>query len=215
MVRQLALRKLGGNMLVSPGEPTLSACVEEYPVMREFPDRPSAPGVEPEGTQGVAAERVAGPGWVPAARSAETVEPRRVAELLALAARAAWARGDAGALTRTGRRLFRLAGSTAGLPVVEPVGAAGNAGATQALARQVLALGDLAAGRLPAPPAALTLPWAEDPALWLPPRLIPELLGDDFGTYRSCATLLERLRAAGAGERLGDRPARWAATGPG
>jgi hypothetical protein len=181
MVRRLALRKLDGNTLVWPEEPPISATVTVLPVLREFPERlPSAAGAEP-----VAPER-----------------PERTAELLTLAARAAWARGDAAALTKAGRRLFRLAGTGAGLPMTEPDGrVSANVGGTHALARDVLALGDLTAGRLAAPtPAAMTLPWAAHPALWLPPRLVPELLGDDFGTYRSCATLLEDLRGGAGGD---------------
>ena len=201
MVREQALRKLGGDILVSPEEPTISATEAEYPFPREFTESsPNALSVEPDAIGGVAAGRAAGAFEAPTALSAPPIEPRRAAERLALAARAAWTRGDAPALTRAGRHLFRLAGSGAGLPVAELDGtAAGNVGVTQELAREVLALGDLAAGRLAAPPAAVTLPWAEDPALWLPPRLVPELLGEDFVTYRSCAGLLERLRAGGPG----------------
>src|SRR6266540_1664830 len=136
---------MGGNMVVSPGEPTILASVGQFPLLREFRERSPRPS-----------------------------NAEHTAELLALAARAAWVRGDAAALTRAGRRLFRLAGAGA-------------------LARDVLALGDLAASRLGPPPAGMTLPWASDPALSLPPRLVPELLGDDFATYRSCAALLERL----------------------
>src|SRR6266508_572351 len=136
---------MGGNMVVSPGEPTILASVGQVPLLREFRERSPRPS-----------------------------NTEHTAELLALAARAAWVRGDAAALTRAGRRLFRLAGAGA-------------------LARDVLALGDLAASRLGPPPAGMTLPWASDPALSLPPRLVPELLGDDFATYRSCAALLERL----------------------
>jgi hypothetical protein len=166
-VPRRALQKLGGNVLVSPEEPTCLASVGEFPLPRKFRE-PSldAPNIQ------------------------------HTAELLALAARAGWVRGDAAALTRAGRRLFRLAG--AGGPLLEGGGTiAGEADATQALAREVLALGDLAAGRLGPPPAGMTLPWAGDPALWLAPCLVPELLGDDFGTYRSCAALLERLRSSG------------------
>src|SRR6266511_2008708 len=136
---------MGGNMVVSPGEPTILASVGQFPLLREFRERSPRPS-----------------------------NAEHTAELLALAARAAWVRGDAAALTRAGRRLCRLAGAGA-------------------LARDVLALGDLAASRLGPPPAGMTLPWASDPALSLPPRLVPELLGDDFATYRSCAALLERL----------------------
>src|SRR6266496_6738346 len=136
---------MGGNMVVSPGEPTILASVGQFPLLREFRERSPRPS-----------------------------NAEHTAELLALAARAAWVRGDAAALTRAGRRLFRLAGAGA-------------------LARDVLALGDLAASRLGPPPAGMTLPWASDPALSLTPRLVPELLGDDFATYRSCAALLERL----------------------
>src|SRR6266540_735193 len=136
---------MGGNMVVSPGEPTILASVGQVPLLQEFRERSPRPS-----------------------------NTEHTAELLALAARAAWVRGDAAALTRAGRRLFRLAGAGA-------------------LARDVLALGDLAASRLGPPPAGMTLPWASDPALSLPPRLVPELLGDDFATYRSCAALLERL----------------------
>ena len=142
---QRALLNMGGNMVVSPGEPTILASVGQVPLLREFRERSPRPS-----------------------------NTEHTAELLALAARAAWVRGDAAALTRAGRRLFRLAGAGA-------------------LARDVLALGDLAASRLGPPPAGMTLPWASDPALSLPPRLVPELLGDDFATYRSCAALLERL----------------------
>lgn len=182
MVPRQALRKLGGNRLVSPEEPTISASVGDFPVLREFRERSHI---------------------APKEASAAAEQPDQACEPLALEARAAWARGDAAALTRAGRRLFRLAGAGAGQPVAEPDGGApGDADGIQALARDVLALGDLAAGRLAAP-AAVTLPWATDPALWLPPRLVPELLGDDFGTYRSCATLLEQLRAATAGTTRG------------
>src|SRR6266540_4198376 len=178
MVRRRALQKLGGNMLVSPEEPTLSASVWDLPVLREFRERSHN---APKGT--------------PAAAE----QPGRAQQTLALDARAAWARGDAAALTRAGRRLFHLAGAEAWPPVASPDGGSpGDADGIQALARAVLALGDLAAGRLTAP-AAVTLPGAADPALWLPPRLVPELLGDDFGTYRSCAILLEQLRASRAG----------------
>src|SRR6266498_1137879 len=120
---------MGGNMVVSPGEPTILASVGQVPLLREFRERSPRPS-----------------------------NTEHTAELLALAARAAWVRGDAAALTRAGRRLFRLAGAGA-------------------LARDVLALGDLAASRLGPPPAGMTLPWASDPALSLPPRLVPELLG--------------------------------------
>ena len=166
-------------MLVSPEEPTISASVRDFPVLREFRERAHN---APKGEQ-LAAEQS---NWA--------------GEPLALEARAAWARGDAAALSRAGRRMFRLAGAETGPPVAASPdgGAPGAAGGIQALARDVLALGDLAAGRLTAP-AAVTLPWAADPALWLPPRLVPELLGDDFGTYRSCAILLEQLRASRAG----------------
>src|SRR6266536_4929981 len=168
MVPRRALQKLGGNVFVSPEELTSLASVGEYPVLREFRERP------PD--------------------TANIDDP--TVELLALAARAAWVRGDAAGLTRAGRRLFRLAG--AGAPVAEASGTVSGGGeATQALAREVLALGDLAAGRLGPPPGGTTLPRAGDPGLWLAPRLVPELLGDDFGTYRSCAALLERLRSGG------------------
>ncbi|HEX8863966.1 MAG TPA: hypothetical protein VGC06_33660, partial [Actinomycetes bacterium] len=121
----------------------------------------------------------------------------RAAEPLALAARAAWARGDAAALTRVGRNLFRLAD-----PGMSRTGTArsGGLGGTQALAREVLALGDLAAGRLAARPTAMVLPSASDPTLWLPPRLVPELLGEDFGTYKRAAGLLEQLRSDADGD---------------
>src|SRR6266702_4113 len=167
MVPRRALQKLGGNVLVSPEEPTCVASVGEFPLSQELRERSlDAPNIQ------------------------------HTAELLALAARAGWVRGDAAALTRAGRRLFRLAG--AGGPLLEGGGTiAGEAEATQALAREVLALGDLAAGRLGPPPAGMTLPWAGDLALWLAPCLVPELLGDDLGTYRSCAALLERLRSSG------------------
>src|SRR6266566_455176 len=167
MVPRRALQKLGGNVLVSPEEPTCLASVGEFPLSQELRERSlDAPNIQ------------------------------HTAELLALAARAGWVRGDAAALTRAGRRLFRLAG--AGGPLLEGGGTiAGEAEATQALAREVLALGDLAAGRLGPPPAGMTLPWAGDLALWLAPCLVPELLGDDLGTYRSCAALLERLRSSG------------------
>jgi hypothetical protein len=80
----------------------------------------------------------------------------------------------------------------------------GGLGATQALAREVLALGDLAAGRLVARPTTMVLPWAADPTLWLPPRLVPELLGEDSGTYRRAAGLLEQLRSGdGAADGAG------------
>src|SRR6266571_4945667 len=145
MVPRRALMNLGGNMVVSSGEPTILASVGQFPLLREFRERSPRPS-----------------------------NTEHTVELLALAARAAWVRGDAAALTRAGRRLFRLAGAGA-------------------VARDVLALGDLAASRLGPPPAGMTLPWARDPALSLPPRLVPELLGDDFATYRSCAALLARL----------------------
>src|SRR6266702_3405805 len=151
MVPRRALMNLGGNMVVSPGEPTILATVGQFPLLREFRERSPRPS-----------------------------NTEHTVELLALAARAAWVRGDAAALTRAGRRLFRLAGA-------------------DALARDVLALGDLAASRLGPPPAGMTLPWARDPALSLPPGLVPELLGDDFATYRSCAALLERLYSSDPG----------------
>jgi tetratricopeptide (TPR) repeat protein len=150
------------NVIVSPEEPAILATVTEFPVLREFRER-----------------------------SAGTSNGEHTVELLGLAARAAWVRGDAAALSQTGRRLFRLPGAGP-------------------LAREVLALGDLAAGRLGPPPAGTTLRWAADPALWLPPQLLPELLGEDFGTYRSCAALLERLRS-GEAARAGAGPIR----GPG
>src|SRR5574341_602524 len=157
MVRQQALRKSGGNIPVSPEEPTISATVE-YPFLREFPEGSSnALFAEPDAIRGAAAGRAAGAVQTPTAGSAPPIEPRRAAELLALAARAAWTRGDAPALTRAGRHLFRLACSGAALPV------------------------------------------AEDPALWLPPRLVPELLGEDFISFRSCAGMLERLPAGEPG----------------
>src|SRR6266581_9438372 len=123
MVPRRALMNLGGNMVVSPGEPTILASVGQFPLLREFRERSPRPS-----------------------------NTEHTVELLALAARAAWVRGDAAALTRAGRRLFRLAGAGA-------------------VARDVLALGDLAASRLGPPPAGMTLPWARDPALSLPPRL--------------------------------------------
>src|SRR6266704_5433272 len=138
MVPRRALMNLGGNMVVSPGEPTILASVGQFPLLREFRERSPRPS-----------------------------NTEHTVELLALAARA-------------GRRLFRLAGA-------------------DALARDVLALGDLAASRLGPPPAGMTLPWARDPALSLPPGLVPELLGDDFATYRSCAALLERLYSSDPG----------------
>jgi hypothetical protein len=147
---------MGGNVIVSPEEPTILASVAEFPLLREFRER------EPRDGDG-----------------------ERSAERLAQAARAAWVRGDAAALRSAGRRLFRLPG-----------------GGT--LARDVLALGDLAAGRLGPPPAGTTMPGAGDPSLWLAPRLVPELLGEDFGTYRTCAALLERLRSRGLPEGRGD-----------
>src|SRR6266496_1768485 len=142
MVPRRALQKLGGNVLVSPEEPTCLASVGEFPLSQELRERSlDAPNIQ------------------------------HTAELLALAARAGWVRGDAAALTRAGRRLFRLAG--AGGPLLEGGGTiAGEAEATQALAREVLALGDLAAGRVGPPPAGMTLPWAGDLALWLAPCLV-------------------------------------------
>ncbi|HZD38446.1 MAG TPA: hypothetical protein VE664_07385 [Actinomycetes bacterium] len=126
-------------------------------------------------------------------RAAGTSSGEHTVELLGLAARAAWVRGDAAALSRTGRRLFRLPGAGP-------------------LAREVLALGDLAAGRLGPPPVGTALRWAANPALWLPPQLVPELLGEDFGTYRSCTALLERLRS-GEAARMGARQAHRPGTG--
>src|SRR6266545_735904 len=75
---------MGGNMVVSPGEPTILASVGQFPLLREFRERSPRPS-----------------------------NAEHTAELLALAARAAWVRGDAAALTRAGRRLFRLAGAGA------------------------------------------------------------------------------------------------------
>jgi hypothetical protein len=159
------------NLVVSTEKPTMLAIAGKHPLLREFQDR-----------------------------SLGTAITDRTAELLAAAARAAWARGDAPALTRAGRRLFRLAG--AGAPLrLQGETVPGGAQALHALAREVLALGDLAAGRLGPPPAGNALPWAGDPALWLAPRLVPELLGDDFGTYRACAALLGRLRSTSLAQR--------------
>jgi hypothetical protein len=201
MVRAQALLKLGGKILVSPDEGTNLASAGEFPLLRVLAGRVrGAPAQRRTERRPFAGERMT----VPEGTAADVPGPgrpggrERAAEPLALAARAAWARGDAAALTRVGRNLFRLAD-----PGMSVTGTArsGGLGATQALAREVLALGDLAAGRLAARPTAMVLPWASDPTLWLPPRLVPELLGDDLGTYKRAAGLLERLRPAGDAAR--------------
>src|SRR6266550_956441 len=70
MVPRRALQKLGGNVLVSPEEPACLASVGEFPLSRELRERSlGAPNIQ------------------------------HTAELLALAARAGWVRGDAAALT--------------------------------------------------------------------------------------------------------------------
>jgi tetratricopeptide (TPR) repeat protein len=200
MVRAQALLKLGGKILVSPDEGTNLASAGEFPLLRVLTGRVrGAPAPRRTERRPFAGERMT----VPEGAAAAVPAPgspggrERAAEPLALAARAAWARGDAAALTRIGRNLFRLAD-----PGTSVTGTArsGGLGATQALAREVLALGDLAAGRLAARPTAMVLPWASDPTLWLPPRLVPELLGEDFGTYRQAAGLLERLRSDADGD---------------
>jgi hypothetical protein len=199
MVRAQALLKLGGKILVSPDEGTNLASAGEFPLLRVLTGRArGAPAIRRAESRPLAAERMT----VPDGTAAAVPLPgspggrERAAEPLALAARAAWARGDAAALTRTGRHLFRLAA-----PGMSATGTAnsGGLGATQALAREVLALGDLAAGRLAARPTMMVLPWADDPTLWLPPPLVPELLGEDFGTYRRAAGLLEHLRSGDDG----------------
>src|SRR6266496_3661800 len=147
---------MGGNMVVSPGEPTILASVGQFPLLREFRERSPRPS-----------------------------NAEHTAELLALAARAAWVRGDAAALTRAGRRLFRLAGAGA-------------------LARDVLALGDLAASRLGPPPAGMTLPWASDPAAAPPDgwsvqdsrRVLGRALPATLGQLTSSAVALGRWSTA-------------------
>jgi hypothetical protein len=205
MVRAQALLKLGGKILVSPDEGMNWASAGEFPLLRVLTgrvrgaparrERPSRPlATEPMGEVPAGAASAAPPAGRPGGRE-------RAAESLALAARAAWARGDAAALTRTGRHLFRLAD-----PAMSATSTAHSGGlsATQALAREVLALGDLAAGRLVARPTTMVLPWAVDPTLWLPPRLVPELLGEEFGSYRRAAGLLEQLRSGdGAADGAG------------
>jgi hypothetical protein len=147
---------MGGNVLLSPEEPTILASVTEFPLLREFRERAPRTGAPEHSTERVAAE-----------------------------VREAWVRSDSAALHTAGRRLFRSPGASG-------------------LAREALALGDLAAGRLGPPPTGMSVPWAADPLLWLAPHLVPELLGEDFGTYRTCAALLERLRSRGFPEGRGD-----------
>jgi hypothetical protein len=147
---------MGGNVLVSPEEPTILASVTEFPLLREFRERAPRTGAPEHSTERVAAE-----------------------------VREAWVRSDSAALHTAGRRLFRSPGASG-------------------LAREALALGDLAAGRLGPPPTGMSVPWAADPLLWLAPHLVPELLGEEFGTYRTCAALLERLRSRGFPEGRGD-----------
>src|SRR6266487_1593017 len=159
MVPRRALQKLGGNVLVSPEEPACLASVGEFPLSRELRERSlGAPNIQ------------------------------HTAESLALAARAGWVRGDAAALTRAGRRLFRLAG--AGGPLLEGGGTiAGEADATQALAREVLALGDLAAR-----PAA----GRDDPAVGRRPGTVAGAVPGPGAARRRLRHLSLVRRSAGA-----------------